>query len=106
MTERCGFDKAWIGPCQNPVPCEEHSDLKCVSCGEKATHTCDETGQFVCGENLCDDCMHVTFPDGTNGGVGFNMQPLPKDIPQRHMKKSELIYKPWWMRDREKNQEE
>lgn len=63
MTENtpCKFKVAWVGICKKPSTngwCSEHEELACVSCGQKATKTCDFTGQFVCGEPLCDDCKH------------------------------------------------
>ena len=91
----CEFSKAWIGPCGKALPCSEHKNLKCCSCGEPATHDCGETGQFVCGHPLCDDCEHRTFEDGCNGGVGFNQQSLPEGE-KRHCKKSEQKHKPWY----------
>jgi len=93
----CKFNIAWVGECQNPRPCEKHSELKCVSCNNPATHSCDETGQCVCGEPLCDDCEHLIFPEGDNGGVGFNQQKPPKGL-KRHLPKTEQIYQPWYSR--------
>lgn len=57
----CDFNRAWIGKCKEPfvlnsTRCEDHEGLICCSCGETATHECDETGQFVCGAPLCSDC--------------------------------------------------
>ena len=100
---KCKFNKAWIGECGAEADesgyCEEHKEQKCVSCGAKATHDCPETGQFVCGAPLCDDCQHCIFPDGTNGGIGFNAVPCPDDLPScRHCKKGEQKYKPWYDR--------
>lgn len=99
----CGFDKAWIGKCKTLVhkeggKCEEHKYIKCCSCGAQATRKCDETGQFVCGAQLCDDCDHTIFEDGTNGGIGFNAQPPPDGI-KVHCKKTEQKFKPWYARD-------
>jgi hypothetical protein len=105
MTEKdntCSYGLAWVGECQNQSPCEEHKDLKCGSCGAPATHQCDSTGQFVCGFDLCDNCEHAIFPDGTNGGIGFNAQELPKELKSRHVKKDEQIYK-MWLRRKGKN---
>ncbi len=99
----CGFGEAWIGKCKVETDggrCEKHKDLVCISCGKPATHTCDETGQFVCGEALCDECEHTTFPDGCNGGIGFNAQKLPEGM-KRHCKKTEQRYQPWYMREEE-----
>ena len=94
----CGFDEEWRGPCKTPVEpdgsrCDEH-DLKCVSCGEPATHSCHETGQFVCGEPLCDGCQHLIWPEGHKPGIGFNAMDLPEGFTSRYIKKSE---RPDWM---------
>lgn len=91
----CGFLMSWVGHCKEPKPCAKHKDLTCSSCGVPATHDCDSTGQFVCGVPLCDECGHMIFPDGTNGGVGFNAQDLPEGMKQ-HCKKSEQRYQPWY----------
>lgn len=90
--ELCNYSKSWIGRCKNEKPCKEHSDLKCVSCGELATHDWAETGQFVCGFPLCDNCEHTIYPDGTNGGIGLNHQRLPEGL-KLHCKKNEQKYK-------------
>lgn len=69
----CGFDKAWIGGCQEAVEkpgdrCLKHAGIKCCSCGEPATRECDHTGiQFVCGYPLCDDCEHGVPEKGQEG---------------------------------------
>jgi hypothetical protein len=97
MSDKCGFNMAWVGHCKNTIPCEDHKDLVCESCGAPATHDCAETGQFVCGTPLCDECEHVTFPDGTNGGIGFNAQMLPGGI-KRHCKKTDQVNTPWYTR--------
>lgn len=60
----CNFYMAWKGPCPNLVKdmreryCEEHKGVKCVICGEQATHKCYHTKVKVCGAPLCDsdDC--------------------------------------------------
>jgi hypothetical protein len=97
----CNFIEAWIGKCKEPADesgyCEKHKKEKCVSCGSQATHTCDETGQFVCGAPLCNDCEHTVFPEGHNGGIGFNAHPCPEGM-KRHCKKSEQKYTPWFKR--------
>lgn len=59
----CGFVIAWVGACKKPAAsavgrCAEHTDKKCVSCGEPATHECAATEQFVCGAPLCEGCGH------------------------------------------------
>ena len=97
----CPFIKAWSGRCNRPVPkgattCQEHK-LTCSSCGAQATHECDETGQFVCGAPLCDNCEHTIFGNGTNGGIGFYAQNPPAGM-KAHCKKSEQIFKPWYER--------
>lgn len=81
--------------------CATHKDKKCQSCAAQATHDCEETGQFVCGAPLCDECEHAIFPEGHNGGVGFNELPLPPELKKRHVKKTEQVFKPWY--EREKN---
>jgi transcriptional regulator NrdR family protein len=100
--EQCKFVKAWIGQCKKEANvngfCKEHIGMKCVSCGAQATHECEETGQVVCGAPLCDDCEHTTAEDGTNGGIGFfRISPLPKGY-NEHCKRSEQVYKPWFIR--------
>lgn len=97
----CGFDEAWIGKCQNSIPCEKHANKKCVSCQALATRNCEETGQFVCGFPLCDNCEHAIAPDGTNGGVGF-YSTVPDDMRESwesHIPKSKQRYQPWYMRE-------
>lgn len=94
----CGFEEAWIGNCKNECPCEKHAALKCVSCGEKATRSCDQTGQFCCGAPLCDDCEHTIAEDGTNGNIGFFRTAKLPDGFREHCKKSEQVYQPWYMR--------
>jgi hypothetical protein len=98
---KCGFNKAWIGPCQNEQPCKDHKDLKCCSCGAPATQSCEETGQFVCGAPLCDECEHTLHEDGTNGGVGFN-QCEPLEGMKTHCRKTEQRFKPWYVQEMEK----
>lgn len=102
MTQ-CKFNRAWVGRCANNAladreMCQQHDVLTCCSCGAKATHDCAETGQFVCGFPLCNDCEHTTAPDGTNGGVGFNAQPLPQGM-KGHCRKAEQRFTPWYTRD-------
>lgn len=88
----CKFSRAWIGPCKedtNGEYCEEHTKLKCSSCGAQATRDCAETMQFVCGAPLCDDCEHTIRENGCNSGA-----PLPQDY-KAHCKKDKQIYKSW-----------
>ncbi len=88
--KQCSFNKGWLGKCKNQTEgemCEEHSGLKCVSCGSAATRQCTETMQFVCGELLCDDCAHETAEDGTSGRSN------------KHCKKCDQKYLPWYMRE-------
>ena len=95
----CKFDNAWQGKCGKPADnsgfCPEHKEDKCCSCEKPATHTCAETGQFVCGATLCDDCEHTIYPDGTNGGIGFNQQSPPEGM-KVHCKKTEQKDEPWY----------
>lgn len=95
----CGFNEAWVGACKNPKPCEKHDSLKCCSCGAPATHSCDETCQFVCGAPLCDNCKHATAKDGTNG-----MRSGEFLTGKMHIKKTEKEYKPWWLQDKEEEE--
>lgn len=97
----CGFERAWQGPCKNECPCPEHNGAKCVSCGAPATHSCDETGQFVCSVMLCDKCEHAIAPDGTNGGVGFytTVPPEMRATWKSHIPKGEQKYTPWYERE-------
>lgn len=89
---KCGFDEAWIGPCTIENPCEKHQDKKCSSCDSPATRSCDETGQFVCGAPLCNDCEHTICENGTNGGVGFyRSSPLPEGL-KTHCKIVDQVY--------------
>lgn len=93
----CGFDEAWIGKCKNTCPCEKHGNLKCISCNEIATRSCDETGQFVCGAPLCDNCEHTIAADGANGNIGFFRTANLPDGLREHCKKSEQVYQPWYI---------
>jgi len=99
--KNCKFQKAWIGQCDKPIHkngmCEEHSKVKCVSCGAQATHECSETGQFVCGAPLCDDCEHTTAMEGTNGNIGFfRTSPLPEGM-KEHCKRCDQKVFPWYV---------
>lgn len=96
----CKFSEAWIGKCKNEGEpyCEKHANEKCISCGKQATGSCDSTGQFVCGAPLCDNCEHTIFENGTNGGIGFNQQPLPEGM-ESHCPKISQKFKPWYDRD-------
>jgi hypothetical protein len=67
----CGFDAAWIGPCEEMRPCPRHADKKCGVCGIAATRECDHAGQFVCGYPLCDDCEGVDGDASKGLGWGF-----------------------------------
>ena len=94
----CRFSKAWVGQCKEEADesgfCKEHKGVKCVSCGEQATHDCDQTmGAFVCGAPLCDDCEHTIQSNGCNSGGE-----LPDGL-GTHCKITEQVYKPWYMRD-------
>jgi hypothetical protein len=100
MSTPCGFGIAWSGKCKSPAifdsgRCGEHAAKVCISCGATATHQCEETGQFICGYDLCDDCEHTIFESGTNGGIGFCAEAPPKGM-QRHCKKTEQRFKPWY----------
>ena len=97
----CKFQLAWVGKCKNPAinndVCEEHSKMICVCCGSQATHECAETGQFVCGVPLCDDCEHTIGMNGTNGNIGFfRTSPLPEGM-KGHCKKCDQKAFPWYV---------
>lgn len=102
----CKYNLAWIGDCKEPEVengmCEKHKDLKCRSCGKPATHECAETGQFVCGAELCDDCEHTICDNGTNGGIGLFREGKRPEGFKEHCKKSEQVYKPWYVTETEK----
>ena len=93
----CCFDNGWAGKCKNEAIengfCEEHKDVKCCSCVEKATRLCDETGFLVCGAPLCDNCEHTIRSNGCNSGGD-----LPEGL-KGHCKKYEQVFKPWYMQD-------
>ncbi|WP_310619642.1 hypothetical protein [Flexibacterium corallicola] len=90
---KCAFDIAWIGKC-GKEDCKEHGNLKCVSCGAKATRECDATMGLVCGALLCGDCEHELDEKGTTGwGTG-------------HVPKAEQKYKPWDARSQQAGGEE
>ena len=94
----CIWEKAWIGRCPAEAVengrCKEHQKA-CVSCGDPATHECEETGQFVCGAPLCGNCEHTRTKSGTNGGIGFSTEPLPEGM-GAHCRRSEQRYEPWF----------
>lgn len=94
----CKFDKAWIGKCKTETDggeyCDEHKEIKCCSCGEKATHECSETMGLVCGAPLCNNCEHTICENGCNSGA-----PRPDGL-GGHCKKDEQVYKPWYMNDK------
>lgn len=96
----CNFNEAWIGKCENESPCEKHANQTCASCGAQATHDCEQTGQFVCGSPLCDECEHAIAPDGTNAGIGF-FSTIPDEMIKTwksHIKKTDQKYDVWWKR--------
>ena len=68
MTDICGFDEAWNGPCHYTTHCVKHPPRECKGCGKPAVQSFDHTGiQFVCGVPLCSDCRHCPPPaEGSN----------------------------------------
>ena len=92
----CNFDKAWVGPCRNPVEtegerCAEHTGQDCASCNAPASRQCDETmGPFVCGAPLCVDCAHTLCSNGCNSGGS-----LPKGL-KAHCRRGAQIFKAWY----------
>ena len=97
----CKFNIAWIGKCEQTADdsgyCEEHKKEKCCSCGSQATHTCYETAGFVCGVPLCNDCEHTLCDNGCNSQGN-----LPEGL-GTHCKKTEQVYKPWYMEEKWKS---
>lgn len=61
--DTCRYLNPWAGPCGKPAGndgfCDKHHGLKCIGCGKQATRGCSFSGQFVCGEPLCDTCNHA-----------------------------------------------
>ena len=102
MNKECGYNKAWIGACENQITdaasgrCDDHKNTVCVSCGSPATRECDSTGQFVCGAPICDECEHTIYEDGTNGGVGFDSASPPAGMGS-HCKKGDQKFKTWYL---------
>lgn len=97
MSDQCDFIEAWIGRCPMPATtngkCDKHAVMKCASCDAPATHTCDETFQFVCGAPLCGECEHTIHENGTNGGLS-----APPEGMKSHCRKTEQRFKPWYLR--------
>ncbi len=57
----CQFDTNNWAPCKNPSDngwCTKHEKLECVSCGNKATRSCDAGLSLLCGQPLCKTCEH------------------------------------------------
>ena len=59
----CGFNEAWVGSCENTLPCYKHINLLCSTrgCFEIASHSCEHTFSLVCGAPHCDEhsCTHA-----------------------------------------------
>lgn len=91
----CKFELAWIGTCNVEANdsgfCSEHENIKCCSCGDKATRECSETMGLVCGAPLCGTCEHTIRDNGCNsGGI------LPEGL-RGHCKPEEQVYNPWFI---------
>ena len=107
MTEQCDFDEAWIGRCKNNKPCEKHDKLVCVSCGEKATRSCESTAAgLVCGAPLCDACEHTLGSKGVTIGLSFSEDKYNKAPAhlQLHCRKDQQVYKPWYIQEIERKE--
>lgn len=106
MTEQCDFDEAWIGRCKNNKPCEKHDKLVCVSCGEKATRSCESTNGLVCGAPLCDACEHTLGSKGVTIGLSFSEDKYNKAPAhlQLHCRKDQQVYKPWYIQEIERKE--
>lgn len=73
----CLFEVSWVGRCNNPSTngwCSKHENLKCCSCGAKATQDCDHTSSLVCGAPLCKTCHHSLAGDGHVTGAVYKEQ--------------------------------
>lgn len=61
--EKCGFIRAWIGPCTKLAisrngRCADCAPRVCWKCGEPAVQDCSWAGQFVCGVPYCSKHRH------------------------------------------------
>lgn len=103
MSEKCGFDEAWVARCTNEIPCTKHGNLVCVSCGAKATKSCEVTGMLVCGEPLCDDCEHTLGSTGHAAGMFFGKDnfTVPEHL-KSHCRKDRQVYKTWYAQEVER----
>ena len=73
----CKFEISWQGRCNRPSTngwCSKHEELKCCSCGAKATRECDHTSSLVCGTPLCKTCHHSLDGDGHVTGEVYEKQ--------------------------------
>jgi len=61
--------------------CSQHTGIKCCVCGKQATNECNETGQFVCGARLCDDCegYREKGPSGAWGLLNHDHREKPPE---------------------------
>lgn len=58
MSQECGYNEPWIGPCTHAKPCPLHQDLKCWSCRKPAVRGCSYSVSLVCGVPCCADHDH------------------------------------------------
>lgn len=98
MSDRCIWDRAWIGPCkESPVDergmCAKHANEKCASCGQPAVRECGSTGiQFVCGSPLCATCQHGIPENGKEGWFLLGGGHVTKEVHEQQWK--EYIARP------------
>lgn len=78
MSERCGYDRPWQGPCTNPKPCEKHADEVCW-CGAQATRGCSIASSFVCGNPTCDEHECNWVSHGMTGSPGNAHSPRGRE---------------------------
>mgnify|MGYP000477648940 CR=1 FL=1 len=83
----CKFNARGWAPCKKPSDngwCSEHEDLKCVSCGKKATQSCDAgIGGLACGARLCSSCKHKPY------GLGHVTDRMANEICQARLDEEE-----------------
>ena len=57
--QKCKYNIPWHGECGketiNGEWCIEHSDSKCVVCGDQAVKGCGVASSLICGAHLCEN---------------------------------------------------
>ncbi len=73
----CLLEVSWVGKCDKPSTngwCSKHENLKCCSCGAKATQDCDHGSSLICGAPLCETCQHSLDGDRHVTGAVYKEQ--------------------------------